>query len=217
MGKVLVSGHAEQDYAPDYAQVNLKVQAEGTTAAKAITSTMTEFEKLVAGLSDLGFKPENMTIETDRSTRPYRSNEDNYNAERSVSFQIPVDLAVVNRIQNLIASGFENTTFSIKYDLSKRTKLMRDLIILAIQDSRKTADLLAEATGSHITGIDSARMDDDDNMDLDIADLDLTVIDIVEPGYAGAGLRLCSTNYSDKLKPENITLAANVNIVWKIE
>ena len=220
MGKVLVSGHAEQELAPDYGKITLTVNTEGKTAAKATASTMEEFENLIARLVEQGFKPENMVISNDVSSKPYRRDEDDYTSARTVQFRIPAETAIVNRIHDLIASGFENTTLSVSYDLSNRAEIMRRLTILAIQDSRKTADLLAEAIGTRIAGIDAARLDESDDMNLDIADLDLTIIgnspirDTIRCCYGESAV---PTPCSDRLKPEKITMEADVNIVWLLE
>ncbi len=220
MGKVLVSGHAEQELAPDYGVITLTVDTEGKTAAKATASTMQEFENLIARLAEQGFKPETMAISEDESRKPYCRDEDDYSSARTVQFRIPAETAVVNRIHDLIASGFENTTFSVSYDLSNKAEITRGLTIQAIQDSRKTADLLAEATGTKVTGIEAARLDENDDMDLDIADLDLSIIG--EKAIPDRVRRCCGdsaalTPYSDMLKPEKITMEADVNIVWLLE
>lgn len=220
MGKVLVSGHAEQDLAPDYGEITLTVDTEGKTAAKATASTMEEFEKLIARLAEQGFKPETMVITKDGSSKPYRRDEDDYSSTRTVRFRIPAETAIVNRVHDLIASGFENTTLSVSYDLSNRAEIMRRLTVQAIQDSRRTADLLAEATGTKVTGIDAARLDESDDMNLDIADLDLSIIDEKTTDrihccrHAATG---APTPCSDMLKPEKITMEADVNIVWLLE
>lgn len=62
MGKVLVTGHAEKDVAPDYAKVVLTVKAEGETADKATASVLSEFERLISELIKTGFDNDSMTI-----------------------------------------------------------------------------------------------------------------------------------------------------------
>ena len=39
---------------------------------------MTEFERLISRLSDLGYKPENMAITKDNSSKSHYDNEDEY-------------------------------------------------------------------------------------------------------------------------------------------
>lgn len=217
---IKISGHAEQELAPDCGEITLTVYTEGKTAAKATASTMEEFEKLIARLAEQGFKPETMVIKKDGSSKPYRRDEDDYSSTRTVRFRIPAETAIVNRVHDLIASGFENTTLSVSYDLSNRAEIMRRLTVQAIQDSRRTADLLAEATGTKVTGIDAARLDESDDMNLDIADLDLSIIDETSTDrihccrHAATG---AATPCSDMLRPEKITMEADVNIVWLLE
>ena len=214
MGKVLVTGHAEKDVAPDYARVILTVKAEEETADKATASALTECEQLVSELIGRGFDNNSMTIMGDHGNSPYR-NESDYCVSRSVCIRIPAEMKIVNCIHDIIVSGLQHTTFDIRYDLSSRAEELRELNKLAIQNSRKIAEQIAEATGSRIIGIKAANFDDED-MDMNIADPDISVIP-PEPVYHCRSNRALSTSFSDQLNPEKITLEANVRIVWQLE
>lgn len=124
-------------------------------------------------------------------------------------------MKIVNSIHAIIASGLQNTTFDIRYDLSSRAEELRELSKLAIQNSRRIAEQIAEATGSRITGIKAANFDDED-MDMNTTDLDVSVTP-PESIYYCRSSRALSTSYSDQLNPEKITLEANVRIVWQLE
>ena len=214
MGKVLVTGHAEKDVAPDYAKVVLTVKAEGETADKATASALSEFERLISELIKTGFDNDSMTIMSDHGNPASRYDID-YSVSRSVCIRIPADMKIVNCIHDIIASGLQNTTFDIRYDLSSRAEELRELNKLAIQNSRKIAEQIAEATGSRIIGIKAANFDDED-MDMNIADLDVSVTP-PESIYYCRSSRALSTSFSDQLNPEKITLEANVRIVWQLE
>lgn len=217
MGKVLAQGHAEQEYAPNYCNIVLFVETEGTTAAKAEQSVMAEMEKLLSVLSDIGIKPECMTISDDRSEKPYRRNEDSYSSRRTLNIPLPINLALVNRIHGIIAAGFENVTFRVDYDVKPRAALMRELTQQAIKDSRRNADLIAEATGTKVVGIKAANLSGDD-CDMNIADLDLSILDDDASRYhVHECCRGIDTPFSDRLTPEKITLEADVKIVWLVE
>ena len=221
MGKVLVNGFAEQDYEPDYGKVTLTVESVNDSVTKAVTTTAEEFERLVAGLSDLGIKTKSITVFNDRSDKPNKwEKTSGYSACKALRFHVPVDMVLINRIHDLVASDFENTIFKIDFDLSRQNQIIRDLKVLAIQDSRRGADLLAETIGSRIIGIEAAKFDDEYDMDMEIADLDLSII--VEPGketvhYCRRSDEKSSTPFTDKLKPAKINMSANVSIVWLLE
>ena len=138
-------------------------------------------------------------------------------ASKAVRLRIPADVSLVNRIHDLIASGFENTTIEVKYDLSSRTERMHELTKLAIQDARKTAELLADATGTMITGIKAANLDGDDDMDMDIENLDLDVVNETKGVLYGSCCGGIDTPFSDRLIPEKIKLESDVRIVWALE
>ena len=221
MGKVLVNGFAEHDYEPDYGSITLTVESVNDSVTEAMTTTTAEFERLVASLYELGIRTESITVFNDRSDKPNKREKANrYSACKSLRIHVPVDMVLINRIHNLVASDFENTTFRIDFDLSRQNQIMRDLKVLAIQDSRKGAELLAETTGSRITGIEAARFDGKYDMDMDIADLDMAIID--EAGkesvhYCRRTAEKSSTPFTDKLKPAKINMSAKVSIVWQIE
>ncbi len=162
-----------------------------------------------------------MTIVEDESEKPFRRGEDRYTSKRAVCIHSVVNPALVNRIHDIIGTGFENTTMEVEYEISSRAERMRALTRQAIQESRKTADLLAEATSTKVIGLKAANLSGTD-MDLDIADLDMSVTDRPAP----EGRLLCfsskyasgsATPISDQLMPEKLKLSADVRIVWMLE
>lgn len=219
MGKVLVSGHAEREFVPDYCSIELKVETKGENTAKTAKAALIEFERLIAGLVEMGIKYDEMTISEDRSTTPWR-NEPDYESSREVEVTIPVNVAAVNSIHNLIASGFENTEISVHYRLKSYDGYLCELKKQAIQNSRKKAELLAEATGTKVIGIDAVNLDGHRDLNFDIAELDMAVTESKEETDAlcmRASEDYIETPYSDQLSPGTITLRSDVCIVWLIE
>lgn len=225
MGKVLVSGYAEREVAPDKCTITLTVETKGKTAAKAAAATAEEFEKLISSLSAIGFDPEKMTITGNCTDKPSYRDDGDYSSEKAVRLRIPADVSIANRINDLIATGFENTTIEIRYDISARDKIMKELKKQAVQESRKAAELLAEGTGTKVTGIEAANIDNTQGINLDIADLNTEVTE-TDDGWSFSQ-DLCfaakytgnqaGTPHADKLKPENICLRTDIRIVWLLE
>ena len=100
--------------------------------------------------------------------------------------------------------------------MAAREQIIRDLTRQAIQDSRKTAELLTETTGMTIVGIKAANLTGNDDMDMDIVSLDNAITDDFEDKivFCGSGI---DTSFSDRLHPEKITMSADVKIVWLVE
>lgn len=219
MGKILVNGHAEKEIAADRCAITLSVETEGMTAAKASVSAADEFEKLLRRLSELGIPTDCMVITHDGSSKPYRRDEEQYTSTRSVRIDIPVNTALVNRIHDIIGSGFENTTIGVKYEISSKAEILRSLTSQAVQESRKTADLIAETSGTKVVGIKAANLSGTD-LDMDIADLDLPLADKPAPMNTLRMIgdyRDSTTPFSDQLKPEKIKLNVDVSVVWAVE
>ena len=221
MGKVLVKGHAERETAPDFSIVKLTVETEGATAAKAATAAMTEYEKLIQALNDLGLKTECMMITEDesKSSSTHWDKDDHYTSKKSFRINLPVDISLINAIHDLIASGFENTAITVLFDVSNRASIKNELKKEAIQDSRKKAELLAETTSTKVTGIESANLEGYGSMDMDIANLDLAADEHYGERhcYAARSMDSDEKRLADMLIPRKITLSEDVRIVWLLE
>lgn len=204
MGKIMVIGRAERDYAPDRCTLNLEIKATGDTAGKASFTSSEECEKLLSKLVPLGIKPEDVEIYKDQIERDYRSKGYTYDSQKFLRIDIPANMSLVNSVRNVIESGFKGVSFRANYSVSNEAELKRQLLKEAIADSRRKAGFLAESMGISVTGIDTANLAGID----DIYDLTDEPSDV--RSYGG----LDCLALSDQLKPEKVTLSAQVKIVW---
>ena len=206
MGKIMVIGNAERDYAPDRCTLNLEIKATGDTAGKASLTSSEECEKLLSKLVALGIKPEDVEIYRDQIERDYRSKGSVYDSQKFLRIDIPASMSLVNSVRQVIESGFKGVSFSANYSISNEADLNRQLLKEAIADSKRQAEFLAESMGIRVTGIDTANLSGIEDI------YDLTEEPNEVRMYGGLGGRALS----DQLKPEKVNLSAHVKIVWLV-
>ena len=205
MAKIKVNGAAEHEYQADQCEVTLTVQTRKDTSDKASKSVSKLVEAILERLGQLGIKPEDIQVISDNISERsrYDSDDTSYKSERSICFCIPADVKAVNLIREIIEDGFEDVALDTKYFLSNEKEVLRRLLKEAVEDSRARADVFAHAAGKEIVGIHTANVDG--------ADCD----EIWEERERGILMKEASSyELSDRMKPEKITLNAEVSITW---
>lgn len=210
MGKIMVVGKAEREYAPDYCSVKLEVEVVRKTASEASIVSSEQCEQLLSKLQELGIKPETVEIHSDRVDKrsDYHSNEISYESTKSLWLHLPADMHLINNIRAIIETGFEDVSFTTVYSVSNETELTKQLLKEAIADSRAKADFLATSMDLQITGIDSANLSGDED-----------VYDLCEDEEEEEHVYYCRAMgrpLSDNLKPNKIELKSEVKVVWLV-
>lgn len=216
MGKIMVVGRAEREYKPDKCSIGLKIETRCETAASASKESTEQLERLLEELERLGIEPSEVEIHYDRIDRRggYGNDEISYESDRSLWFEIAMDMAPVNAIRALIEEGFENVSFTVLHRVSNEGALRKELLAEAVADSRTKAEMLAQSMGQKIVGIESANLSGDEEV------YDLTV-DEEELQERERPFRMCKMSApngrADNLKPNDVELYAKVKIVWLVE
>ena len=205
MAKLRVRGRSEREFSADICKVCLTVQETKKTSSKASISVSSQIEELLEKLLKIGIEPNEVELSSDslQECSRYDSEEEQYKSVRSLSFSVPADVKIVNRIRDVVEDGFDNVSMNTEYLLSDEKKHQKEVLMQAVQDSRLMAEAIAEADGKHIKGIKAADLNGDDWEDLYEANEPSKIV-----RYKKA------ESLSDRLKPEKIMLSAEVNVVW---
>jgi uncharacterized protein YggE len=171
---ITVSGQGSVAYSPDIARVSLGVRAEEPTAAAAAASVNARANGVVSAMRKLGIPDSDIkTSGYDISYQPPRRTE-------GMMQPAPVPPAVARKALPqagtfvatetiLIKSGIDKAgmvldsgvsagadeTFGLSFDTSMRDSLYRQALAAAVSDARAQAEILAQAAGVSIVGIQS--------------------------------------------------------------
>lgn len=214
MGKTMVVGKAEQEFAPDRCEIIYEIETRAATATEASKQASEQCERLVEKLKAMGFEPGEIVLSQDRIDRTggFRSEEPYYESKRMLALRIPVDIALVNRLRDIIEEGLRDVSFSAIYEVSNEAEIRRQLLKDAVADSRAKAEYLAESMGLSLAGVDSANLSGTE----DVYDLCEESEDIGERAYLACSIGSLRPVLDD-LTPEKVTISEEVKIVWLIE
>ena len=213
MGKIMVTGKAEKEYAPDQCNIDLEVEVERKTSVEASRVATEHCEQLLKCLQDLGLDISKIEIEQDSISKrsSYNSDERHYEAKKYLQVRTAADMVLINKIRGVIETGFEDVSFSTDFCVSNEQELRRSLLKDAISDSRAKAELLAESMGCRITGIDTANLSGDEDV-YDLTDENAERFLCRRKDYGAGDILLL-----DQLTPSRVRLDAEVKIVWLLE
>lgn len=221
MGKVLVLGKAEKKVVPDSCDITITIESRKNTSATAVKEAGVLCEQLLSKLQTIGLNLKEIEITQDylSTDKDYKSEKISYHTNKSIRIHTSSDSSVINMIKNILEDGIKGISYSISYSISNEADVRKQLMKAAIMDSRQKADFLAESIGEKIIGVDSANLTGNKDV-YDIAK-DEDIEECCERVYehlptlmetmTGLG---SAYPLSDNLKPEEITLDAQVRIVW---
>ncbi|MGN1416242.1 MAG: SIMPL domain-containing protein [Oscillospiraceae bacterium] len=155
MGEMNVKGYAEKKIECDIIEYSLSFHAQGRTEAAALGAVNDELERFLTLIEEKGVKPDMFRIEENHTNRKYYSDKDTFpfEAVRKVSLTLPLDSAAVNWILHFLSdNGFKAETQE-SYICSTLNELHKELLKLAVRDSKEKAELLAQTLGKKLLGI----------------------------------------------------------------
>lgn len=156
--KITVSGTGETQVSADTAVIYLGVSARNKDVLKAQQQVNETIAAIRKALIDLGIQEEN--INTDYINiyplYDYSNNEESlsaYNAHSTLAIRVTEMESVGNLIDVSFAAG-ANTLDGISFSASDTEEAKAEAMKKAVEDAKSKAEVLAEAAGLKITGIE---------------------------------------------------------------
>lgn len=155
MGEMNVKGYAEKKIECDIVEYTLSFHADGRTAAAALGAVNDELERFLTLIEEKGVKPDLFRIEENHTKKRYCSENDplKFEAVRKVSLTLPLDSAAVNWLLHFLSDNGFKAESKESYICSTLNEQHKELMQLAVGDSKTKAELLAQSLGKKIIGI----------------------------------------------------------------
>lgn len=204
-GKVYVKGKAAGKYTCDMVTIKITFCSFDVSASKASEAVMTQCEKFLQRLEEAGIDSSMLRLDDDSVDRPSYHNDNRVKAARTLKFDSSASAGVNNFVLKVIQEEHIDADVSTDYYLSNEKELRRQLRARALEDSRENAELLADAAGKTIAGIDS---------------IDISRHQIMTPFAKSAavedGFECLSRSFSQKLSMPTKEIEEEVDAVWLI-
>lgn len=211
MGKIITKGYARRKVDYDTMNISIKFSSRESQSRDAVRKVTEESElflsKFKAGGVDISqIMAGNCSIDKNRyDDHKYTC------AGKSMSLEVPYDLAFLDCIMKLVEKDSLNADVSVECSYSSREEIRSKLLEEAAENAKKKAELMARATGTKIAGIERIKMERYDDYIFDDDEEDRS-------GNA-CGINLsealgCERGLYTELKTETATEFAEVYIEW---
>ena len=156
---ISVTGTGEIRVSADTAVINLGVSSRDTDVLKAQQQVNTSIAAIRKALMAQGVKEENITTDFMNIYAMYDYQNDQerlaaYNANTTLAIKVN-DMDMVGSLIDVAFAAGANTLNGISFSASDTEDAKAEAMKKAVADARQKADILAEAAGLRITGIDS--------------------------------------------------------------
>ena len=161
--KISVSGTGEIRVSADTAVISLGVNARDKDVLKAQQKVNESIAAIRAALTEQGISEENINTEFINIyvTYDYRDDQEEveaYNASSTLAIKV-TEMDKVGALIDAAFSAGANTLNGISFSASDTSEAKAEALREAVADAKNKADVLAEASGLKITGIESLSED----------------------------------------------------------
>lgn len=207
-----VTGQASVEQKPTETIVNFTINHKAVNYETVLSNLNSDINGLLSSLKKQGFKPEEIitkqfNISKNRKYVGGSWKEDGYSANQQLLVVFAIDKDRLMKVLKATTGSGSQPEIQISFAIDQATKTsMKDaLLVQAVENARKKADLIASATGQKVSGIQQINYGSGS-------------ISNPQPMYKMAEARMSSdaSNFSP-MEAESITMRDQVQIVYILE
>ena len=163
MGKIIVNGEAKKEFECDIMIIRLNFISRNQNTGKAIESSVSECDQFLEYLKERGVNTSDIRLIDNEISRDSYSDKIQTRANRKIELRVPFNMKFLNGLTEIIKDLKFDVNMDVSYELSNTNEIQNQLIKAAIDDSRKKAEIVAEAMGKAIVGIDNINVENEYN------------------------------------------------------
>ena len=153
MGTLRVGGNAKHIFPVDYFEIKIQINATCKSSGEAIETGKKRTEQFLRLMkSELSLGPESFTLNDFTVKHTY---DKQYGYEKSISINVEADLALVEKIAVLMQSLSE-AEYKVYFNLNNQAEKERLVLREAIENSRRSAEIIAASFGEKVVGMETA-------------------------------------------------------------
>lgn len=154
MSKLNVKGSASFDYPVDIFRIRITMKSADKSSGEALAAGKRKTEEFLMKMQEtLGIAPNEMTWDAENTEQSYGENAA-YRYMKRVSLTITAEIPLLERITTLLES-LADVEYHVETDLSGVAEKECEVMKAAVADSRHKAELIAEALGQKLIGMET--------------------------------------------------------------
>lgn len=182
--KITVTGNGNVRVSADTAVISLGVNARDKDVLKAQQQVNETINAIRKTLIDQGVKEENINTEFINiyAVYDYQNGQEQlaaYNASSTLAVKV-TDMESVGSLIDVTFAAGANTLNGISFSASDTSDAEKEALRKAVEDAKLKAEVLAEASGLKITGIETINENGVYNFENSIGNVSAKALDIVE-------------------------------------
>lgn len=206
MGTITTVGKAEEKYQYDIVSITVRFRVTASKSSEALDKVLNDCEDFLSYLHDNGLNMDCVNAGKDALIQNDYRDEKNAVATREIKMVLPYETAYVNSLLDEIRKHDYDCEIDIDYELSNFREIHENLIKMAIDDSKHKAEMIAEALGQKIIGIESVEINKRYN-DHEIFEHERNI-----------SLPMAAQmKYFNEISAATTNESENVEVVWQIE
>lgn len=208
MGEMTVKGYAEREVECDLVKYVFKFEKIGYSIDNSVKAVSAELERFLEIIENkTGITPNIFKIVDNSTSKAYHSEkEQKYKAYRKISAVLPMSAEFSDFLMNIIAKHEFNVEVDENYIVSNIEEINKELLKLAIEDSKDKAEMIAVFAGEKICGIKTLKILTSSSSSNE-----------EDEGYALDDILKTLDSKSSQLSSPVVKLSQNVDITWSIE
>jgi uncharacterized protein YggE len=157
--QVVTTGVGRVEVTPDQATVTIGATLQRPSAGEAWTETSRLVTQMLARMQQLGVRKEQIRTSTIQLTPIYATPSgwqphiNGYQGSYTATLTLD-DFSLVGRVIDASVEAGANNLWGISFGLRDPSKVRKDALTLAVRDAREKAEVIAQAAGLHLRGID---------------------------------------------------------------
>ena len=206
MGRLVTKGKCGKSYEAEIMVITVKFLKKGFDNKMILDGVQQLCERFLLDLKQIGIQPEQVILEDQGIKKEYGKEENT--AERDVIIKTKINVKFCTYVCSLIKKYTGEIIYEITYKLEDEQDKNQELLKLAVDDSRRQADIIAVSLGKSVIGVES--VNDQEYMHRSLAK-SITVDDI-NPEIPD--IFNSDTPLSDKAALPTVYLEQEITIAW---
>jgi len=214
--ELIVKGTGEVSIPPDLLIIEMNLSVMKLKYEEAMDCGATQIDTLRAAIVSAGHEGDALKTGSFSIDTRYRHKDNDYKKKRifcgyvcshNLTLEFDIDMTILGETLYAIANCEANPSFSIRFSVKDKNKVLDQLLENAVEDSKRKAQVLAKAAGVRIGAIQRIVFD-------------WSEIALYSDTDADYGVACCmdlSAARSINIKPKDIDVGDTATIIWEIE
>ncbi len=209
MGNLVTKGRASNEYDAEIMKLTVIFQKKGQDAGYVLKSAKEQCESFLSELNNINVPPEKIQLIDGGVLKKYGHEETT--AEKRLIVETRIDIELCTYIFSLIEKCKDEIQYDISFDLLEKEIKSNELLKLAVEDSRRQANIIAASLGKSVIGVNSVN---DQKYNQRSLAKSLTIEDAIKAKIPDAFKS--DTPLSDRAALPKVLMSEDIEITWNM-